>query len=235
MVGGLGTWALAGPWQNGLGPSDDGEAIAAIHRALDLGVDWIDTAPAYGLGHAEEIVGRAIRGRRDRVFVSTKCGMIWDEGKRVRIHAGAKSVRAEIDDTLARLGTDHVDLYQVHWPDPSTPVEESWSEMARLKEEEQGPVHRCQQLRCRPPRAVRARSLTWRRSSPSTTCSSATWSAKILPWCRAHGAGVVAYSPMQSGLLTGAFDPGKLAPDDARRRSAAFTGARLAAAEALRS
>jgi aryl-alcohol dehydrogenase-like predicted oxidoreductase len=229
---GLGTWAIGGPWMYGLGPSDDGESVAAIHRALDLGVGWIDTAPSYGLGHAEELVGRALQGRRERVFVATKCGMVWDDRQNVRIHAGARSIRAEIEQSLARLGTDHVDLYQIHWPDPETPVEESWSEMAKLREE--GKVRHIGVSnfgvdlldRCEKIAHVEAAQTLYNMLERDAE-------RDVLPWCEAYGTGVLAYSPMQSGLLTGAFDPKKLARDDARRRSAKLSAPRLAAAARL--
>jgi aryl-alcohol dehydrogenase-like predicted oxidoreductase len=229
---GLGTWAIGGSWMYGLGPSDDAEAVAAIHQALDLGVSWIDTAAAYGLGHAEELVGRAVRDRRDKVFVATKCAMVWDAKKDVRIHASAQSIRAEIEQSLSRLGTEYVDLYQIHWPDPSTPVEESWAEMAKLRQE--GKVRHIGVCnfgvdlleRCEKIAHVEA-------AQPIYNLLERDAERDVLPWCAAHGTGVVAYSPMQSGLLTGAFDLKKLARDDSRRRSAKFSPQKLAAASKL--
>jgi aryl-alcohol dehydrogenase-like predicted oxidoreductase len=129
---GLGTWAIGGSgWQYAWGPQDDADSIATIQRALDLGVNWIDTAAAYGLGHSEEVVGRALAGRRERVIVATKCGRTWNPGD-TQIFSRLKklSVRAELEASLRRLKTDRIDLYQVHWPDPPEDIEEAWAEIA---------------------------------------------------------------------------------------------------------
>lgn len=212
---GFGAWAIGGPWRFGWGAVDDEVSARAIHRALDLGVNWIDTAAVYGLGHSEEVVGRALRGRRDGVFVATKCSQVWDDAGNVRTHAGAKSIRTEMEASLRRLGTDHVDLYQIHWPDRATPVEETWEEMVRLRDEGKARfigvcnfgvdlLERCETI-------AHVQSL-----QPIYNLLERGIEREILPWCGAHGTGVVAYSPMQSGLLTGAFDRSKLAPDDWR-------------------
>lgn len=212
---GFGAWAIGGAWEYGWGKSDDDESIAAIHRALELGINWIDTAAVYGLGHSEEVVARALKGRRDRVFVATKCVQVWDEAGKVRTHAGAASIRREMEASLRRLQTDYVDLYQIHWPDPRTPVEESWGEMLRLQQEGKTRyvgvsnfgvdlLERCEKM-------GHVNSL-----QPIYNMLEREVEAEILPWCAAHGTGVVAYSPMQSGLLTGSFDRSKLAPDDWR-------------------
>jgi aryl-alcohol dehydrogenase-like predicted oxidoreductase len=215
---GFGAWAIGGPWEFGWGSVDDTQSIKAIRRGLDLGINWIDTAAAYGLGHSEEVVGRALEGIRDRVFVATKCGMIWDDQRRVRIHLSSASIRREMDASLKRLQTDHVDLYQFHWPDPETPVEESWATLVDLQKEGKTRfigvcnfdvplLNRCQAIA--PVQSLQPPYSLLRRDYEKVT----------IPYCQKEGIGIVAYSPMQSGLLTGKFDPKRLAPDDWRRKS----------------
>ena len=212
---GLGAWAIGGAWDFGWGESNDDESIRTIHRAIELEINWIDTAPVYGLGHSEEVVGKALKGKREKVFVATKCGHVWDEKKQVRRHLKPASIRNELEASLQRLQTDRVDLLQFHWPDPDTPVEESWVEMVRLKDE--GKVRfigvcnfgvdlleRCEAI-------AHVQSL-----QPIYNMLERDIEEEMLPWCVAHGTGIVAYSPMQSGLLTGSFDKAKLAADDWR-------------------
>ncbi|MFN0159359.1 MAG: aldo/keto reductase [Bacteroidota bacterium] len=212
---GFGAWAIGGAWEFGWGATDDNESIMAIHKALDLGINWIDTAAVYGLGHSEEVVGKALQGRRDKVFVATKCSQVWDTQGRVKTFAGAQSIRNEMEESLARLKTDYVDLYQIHWPDHSTPVEESWQEMVRLKQEGKARhigvcnfgvdlLERCETI-------APVQSL-----QPIYNLLERDIEREILPYCKAQGIGIVAYSPMQSGLLTGSFDMKKLAADDWR-------------------
>ncbi|MGA9116280.1 MAG: aldo/keto reductase [Bacteroidota bacterium] len=212
---GFGAWAIGGPWRYGWGKTDDAVSEAAIRRALEEGVNWIDTAAVYGLGRSEEVVGRAVRGLRDRVFIATKCGQIWDAAGNVRTHAGAGSIRAEMEASLRRLGTEYVDLYQIHWPDRETPVEESWTEMARLRAEGKtrfiGVCNFGVDLLERCTRIERVQSL-----QPIYNLLERGIEREILPYCRREGIGVVAYSPMQSGLLTGSFDMRRLPPDDWR-------------------
>jgi aryl-alcohol dehydrogenase-like predicted oxidoreductase len=194
-----------------------------------MGVSWIDTAPVYGLGRSEEVVGRAIRGLpRDRVFLATKCGRVWDRSGNPGFDLRPESIRREIEDSLRRLGTDHVDLYQIHWPDAATgtPLEESWTALARLQEEgktrylgvsnfEVSLLDRCEAIRhvdsLQPPYSLVRRGIE----------------AELLPYCLRRGIGVICYSPMQSGLLSGRFDLGRLAPDDWRRQSPFFQEPRL--------
>lgn len=212
---GFGAWAVGGAWDFGWGATNDNESIRAIRRGIELGINWIDTAAVYGLGHSEKVVGEAIRGVREDVFVATKCGQVWDEQHRVRNFAGAVSVRKELEASLRRLGTDHVDLYQIHWPDRSTPIEETWGEMIRLRDEGTARfigvcnfgvdlLQRCQAL-------GQVQSL-----QPIYNILERDIEREILPFCATHGIGVVAYSPMQSGLLSGSFDRSRLAPDDWR-------------------
>jgi aryl-alcohol dehydrogenase-like predicted oxidoreductase len=229
---GLGTWAIGGEWQYGWGPQDDEESIAAIHRALDLGIKWIDTAPAYGLGHSEEVVGRAIAGVRDEVFIATKCSRVWDEGSpSVYGRLTAESVRQEAEASLRRLSVDTIDLYQIHWPDPDAQIEEGWSAIADLIQagkvryggvsnfsvaqlERIRPIHPVASLQ--PPYNMIRRGIE----------------DDLLPYCAEHGIGVVVYSPMQSGLLTGKYDRARIEdlPDgDWRKDSRPFTEPQLSA------
>jgi len=216
---GLGAWAIGGPWTWGWGEQDDEISIHTIQRSLDLGINWIDTAAVYGLGHGEEVVARALKGRRKSVFVATKCGMVWDDRRRVRNNNRPESIRKECENSLRRLNTDYIDLYQIHWPDKSVTVEESWGEMTRLKEE--GKVlhlgvsnfgvdllEKCQNIH--PVQSLQPPYSMVHRYAEKET----------LPWCKEHGVGVVAYGPMQSGLLTGKFSHDfidTLAEDDWRR------------------
>jgi len=238
-VVGVGAWAMGGPWRFGWGPQDDDESIAALHRAFDAGVNWVDTAAVYGFGHSEEVVGQVLRELGSEVLVATKCGQNWynSPGGRIQSDLRPESIRFELEQSLKRLGTDHVDLYQFHLPDRSTgtPVEDSWGTMAELVDE--GKVRwagvsnfgvdlleRCEAVRhvdsVQPPFSLIERSAA----------------ADVLPWSAEHGTGVICYSPMQAGLLTGTFDAERvrnLPEDDWRRRSDHFTEPRLSANLAL--
>jgi aryl-alcohol dehydrogenase-like predicted oxidoreductase len=214
---GLGTWAIGGgdnPF--GWGPQDDEESIATIRRALDLGINWIDTAKGYGHGHSEEIVGRALKGRRDDVFVATKCGILWKEdGSDIYGHLEAASIKAECESSLARLQTDHIDLYQIHWPLPDEDIEEGWSAIADLIQagkvryggvsnfsveqmKRVQPIHPITSLQ--PPYSMLKRDIE----------------QEALGFCAENQIGVIAYSPMQAGLLTGTFTKERAAdlPED---------------------
>jgi aryl-alcohol dehydrogenase-like predicted oxidoreductase len=224
---GFGTWALAGPYRFGWGPADDEESVAAIRRAVEAGLDWIDTAATYGDGHSEQVVGRAIEPFRagEEVLVFTKCGRPWRGGE-VYYDLRPDSIREECDASLRRLGVERIDLYQFHWPDygTGTPVEESWATMVELVDE--GKVRwigvcnfdvlllrRCETVRhvdsLQPPLSLLNRNAR----------------RKLIPWARENGTGVIAYSPMASGLLTGSFNReglDRLAEDDWRRHAPAF-------------
>jgi aryl-alcohol dehydrogenase-like predicted oxidoreductase len=212
---GFGAWAIGGgDWVFGWGPQDDADSIAAIHRALELGIDWIDTAAVYGLGHSEEVVERALRGMAERPLVFTKCGMVWhdqaDGVPRPNLRPG--EIRRECDDSLRRLGVERIDLYQYHWPDTrtGTPVEESWGVMADLVQ--QGKVRwagvsnfSVEMLeRCEP--ILHVDSL-----QPPFNAVQREAGADLLPWCLANGTGVIVYSPMMSGLLTERFSRERMA------------------------
>jgi aryl-alcohol dehydrogenase-like predicted oxidoreductase len=220
---GFGAWAAGGGnWEWGWGPQDDGESIAAIQRGLDLGINWIDTAAAYGLGHSEEIVRQALRGRGDRVFIATKCSLVWDgrtDGT-VDHRLKAWSVRQEAENSLRRLGVDVIDLYQIHWPNPDEDIEEAWTEIARLVE--QGKVRyagvsnfNLEQIQ-RIQRIHPVASL-----QPEYSMLERTVEQGLLAYCAAQQIGVIAYSPMASGLLTGKYtraNVDSIAPDDWRRK-----------------
>lgn len=230
---GLGAWAIGGGWEFGWGPQDDAESVAAIEHAVDLGVNWVDTAAAYGWGHSEEVVGRALRDHSD-VMVFTKCGILPDpggQGVSTLRSLNPDSIRKEREASLRRLGREHIDLYQFHWPHPDDTValEDSWAAMLDLVESgkvrwpgvsnfDASQLERCERSghvqSLQPPY-----SLVRREAEDST-----------LPWCSAHGTGVIAYSPLQSGLLTGAFSERRVASlpeDDWRRRSEWFTEPKL--------
>jgi aryl-alcohol dehydrogenase-like predicted oxidoreductase len=224
---GFGTWALGGTgWKFAWGPQDDADSIAAIHRALDLGINWIDTAAAYGFGHSEEVVGRAVKGRRGSVILATKCG-------RVRVPGGdgigsclrADSVRAEIEASLRRLGTDCIDLYQVHWPKPEEEIEEGWQEIARAVKA--GKIRHAGVSNFSRAQIERVRAIHPVASlQPPYSMLRREVEEELLGWCAANGIGVVAYSPMQTGLLAGTFTRERVAAlpaDDWRRTSPFFT------------
>ena len=222
---GVGAWAMGGSgWAFAWGPQDDNESIAAIQAALDRGVNWIDTAAVYGLGHSEEVVARALEGRKNRPYVFTKCERNWNEKREIYKSLKADSVRRECENSLRRLRVDVIDLYQIHWPEPEEDVEEGWSELARLKE--QGKVRwigvsnfNAKQLeRCR--KIAPVTSL-----QPPYSAISAEIEGETLPYCLQHGIGVIAYSPMKNGLLAGKMTKERvtnLPEDDFRRRNPAF-------------
>jgi aryl-alcohol dehydrogenase-like predicted oxidoreductase len=216
-VVGVGAWAIGGPWKFGWGSQDDQESIAALHHAFDSGITWVDTAAAYGLGHSEEVVGQVLRETTRSVLVFTKCGQNWygrDDGvpqKDLR----PSSIRFELEQSLKRLGVEAVDLYQFHWPDDATgtAVEDSWGTMAELADEGKARfigvsnfdvelLERCERIR-------HVDSL-----QPPISLIDRTARRELLPWCEANGTGVLAYSPMQSGLLSGSFDRDRLASMD---------------------
>jgi len=221
---GLGTWAIGGPWQYGWGPQDDGEAVAGILAALDAGINWIDTAPAYGLGHSEELVGQALRQTRHRPIIATKCGILWNERKEKVVHLKRDSIRRECLASLRRLGVERIDLYQMHWPDPPEDIEEAWEEMVRLADE--GKVRYlgvCNYSVEQIERVGRIRPVS--SLQPPYSMLRRDVEKELLGYCARHNIGVVAYSPMQRGLLTGKFSHERLAalaPDDHRRRMPEF-------------
>ncbi len=233
---GFGAWAIGGGgWAFAWGPQDDADSIASIRHALVRGINWIDTAAVYGLGHSEEVVRRTLDGiaATDRPFVFTKGGLVWDEADRLKSPVQSlrpESIRRECEASLRRLGVERIDLYQFHWPDQTgTEVEDSWAEMVRLMEEgkvraggvsnfDVGLLERCERVRhvdaLQPPFSLIKRGVA----------------SSELPWCMSHRTAVIVYSPMQSGLLTDGFTAeraARLGADDWRRRASDFQEPKL--------
>jgi aryl-alcohol dehydrogenase-like predicted oxidoreductase len=227
---GFGAWAIGGgDWQYAWGPQDDTDSIAAIHRALDLGINWIDTAAIYGLGHSEEVVGRALRSTSARPCVFTKCSMRWRDNQEIYRSLKAASIREELENSLRRLGVDTIDLYQVHWPDPDPEIEEGWAELARLRE--QGKIRWIGVSNFSVEQMERARAIAPITSlQPPYSMLRRGIEDRILPWVQAEGIGVITYSPMLSGLLTGKMTAERIAglpSDDWRRRNVEFQQPKL--------
>lgn len=230
---GLGAWAMGGPYEFGWGPVDDGTSIATIHAAQEAGIGWVDTAPAYGLGHSEEVVGEALRKSTGNgsFDVFTKCGRVWNaaEPGKVRTDLRPESIKAECVASLRRLGVDHVSGYQIHRPDPKsdTPLEDSWMALADLADEGKVRwiglcnVSLSQYLACSAVRHVDTLQVGLNLLRPADE--------SLLDACRANGTKVLAFSPLASGLLSGRFDISELAEDDWRARSPKFAGEELAA------
>jgi aryl-alcohol dehydrogenase-like predicted oxidoreductase len=226
---GYGAWAVGGSgWQYAWGSQDDSDSIAAIHRALELGVNWIDTAAVYGLGHSEEVVARALNSwSGPRPYVFTKCGLRWDSKGEVQKVLSADSIRGEVEDSLRRLSTDVIDLYQIHWPpDPdSSELEEGWSTLAELQRE--GKVRWIGVSNFSVEQVRRAQAIAPVTSlQPLYSLVHPEIEDEILPYCLRQGIGVIVYSPMASGLLTGAMTHERatnLPKDDWRRGHPDFT------------
>jgi aryl-alcohol dehydrogenase-like predicted oxidoreductase len=237
---GLGTWAIGGPWQFGWGEQDDADSIRTILAATDAGINWIDTAPIYGCGHSEYIVGLALRKTSEKPLIATKCSLLWNE-KREKVNClDYDSIIKECEDSLKRLGVDVIDLYQMHWPQPEAQLEEGWEAMATLVQ--QGKVryigvsnYNIEQLKrvaAIHPAASLQNPYSMLRRDIETD---------LLGYCKENSIGVLAYSPMQKGLLTGKFSAKHmktLAPDDHRQKDPMFHGEafekNLAIVEALK-
>jgi aryl-alcohol dehydrogenase-like predicted oxidoreductase len=222
---GVGAWAMGGGgWAFAWGPQDDDESIRAIHAALDRGVNWIDTAAVYGLGHSEEVVARALEGRSNRPYVFTKCARIWDESGEIAKSLKRDSVRRECEASLRRLKLDCIDLYQIHWPEPDEDVEEGWETLAALQQE--GKVRWIGASNFNAAQLERARRIAPVTSlQPPYSAVSPEIEESVLPYCQEHGIGVIVYSPMKSGLLTGKMTRERVAAlpeDDFRRRALGF-------------
>jgi aryl-alcohol dehydrogenase-like predicted oxidoreductase len=230
---GYGAWAIGGSgWEFGWGAQDDADSLAAIHRALELGVNWIDTAAVYGLGHSEEIVARALKEwRGPRPYVFTKCVLRWDEKGKVHQEFSAHSIRRECEDSLRRLQVEIIDLYQIHWPpdDNGPRLEEAWQTLSALKKE--GKVRwigvsnfNVEQLK----RAAKIAPVT--SLQPPYSLIRRKIETEVLPYCEKQGIGVIVYAPMASGLLTGAMTRERAAAlpaDDFRSRNPEFRDPRL--------
>lgn len=222
---GIGAWAMGGSgWAFAWGPQDDDDSIAAIHAALDRGINWIDTAAVYGLGHSEEVVARALHGRSSKPYVFTKCARVWNERGEIGKSLQADSVRRELEASLRRLQVDAIDLYQIHWPEPDEQVEEGWSELAKLKQE--GKVRNIGVSNFNASQMRRAQAIAPITSlQPPYSLISPEIEESILPYAQANHIGVIVYSPMKSGLLTGAMTRERIASlpaDDFRKRTPNF-------------
>ncbi len=222
---GLGTWAIGGGgWEFAWGPQDDSDSIAAIREGIDLGLNWIDTAAVYGLGHSEEIVAKALEGRTGRPYVFTKCSMVWNQIREIDHSLKAASIRRECELSLRRLRVDVIDLYQIHWPLPVEDIEEGWETLARLQEE--GKVRYIgvsnfdvNQMQ----RALRLAPIT--SLQPPYSLLARQVEGEILPFARKNNIGVIAYSPLYSGLLSGKMTRERIArlpQDDWRKHNRNF-------------
>ena len=227
---GFGAWAIGGGnWEFAWGAQDDSQSIAAIHRALDLGVNWIDTAAIYGLGHSEEVVARALKSSSHKPYVFTKCSMRWHPDRTLYRSLTAASVAEELEGSLRRLGVDTIDLYQIHWPNPETEIEEGWEALARLRE--QGKIRWVGVSNFTVEQIKRVQAIAPVTSlQPPYSMLRPAVEAELLPFAQAHGIGVINYSPMVSGLLTGKMTAERVAAfpaDDWRRRAVEFKEPRL--------
>ncbi len=208
---GFGAWAIGGGgWAFGWGPQDDADSVATIRGALDLGINWVDTAAVYGLGHSEEVVAKALEGVKNRPYVFTKCARVWDQNRQIGKSLKAASIRAECEASLKRLKVDVIDLYQIHWPEPSEDIDEGWQTVVKLKEEGK--------IRWAGVSNFSAEQMAQVSKFGSITSLQPPYSmirpeveASVLPYCLANNIGVIAYSPMASGLLTGAMTRERIA------------------------
>jgi aryl-alcohol dehydrogenase-like predicted oxidoreductase len=225
---GFGAWAIGGnEWAYGWGAQEDADSISAIHAALDHGINWIDTAAVYGLGHSEEVVAAALRSRPAKPYIFTKCGLTWGADREVQNNL--RSIRQEIEDSLRRLQVDVIDLYQIHWPNPDPDIEAAWEVLRELQE--QGKVRwigvsnfSVQQLQ----RAQQIAPIT--SNQPPYSMVRRDIEADVLPYCQQQNIGIIVYSPMQAGLLTGAMTLERalsLPADDWRSRDSHFREPRL--------
>jgi len=202
---GIGAWAIGGAgWLGSMGPQNEGDSIPAIHAALDHGMNWIDTAALYGLGHSEEVVAQAIKGRNPRPYIFTKCERVWDNTGKVGASLKAESICKECEDSLRRLKTDVIDLYQIHWPEPDEDIEEGWTEMARLQKE--GKVRHIGVSNFSVSQMKRAQAIAPITSvQPPYSIITREIEKEILPYAASNNIGVIVYSPMSAGLLTGSM------------------------------
>jgi aryl-alcohol dehydrogenase-like predicted oxidoreductase len=228
---GLGAWAIGGPWKFGWGAQDDTLSLETISAALDLGINWIDTAAVYGLGHSERVVGQALKGRRDKVILATKCGLVWDDRGNVDRILNRKSVRNELENSLKRLNTDYIDLYQIHWPTNEAEHLEVWEEMARFVEE--GKVRNVGVCnfsadQMRPLLDVHPLASL----QPPFSMINQDIAADAFAFVKENGIGVVPYGVMHHGLLTGKYNAetvAQLPDDDWRKKGGQFTEPKLSA------
>lgn len=222
---GIGAWAIGGGgWNGSMGPQNDSDSIPAIHAALDHGVNWIDTAALYGLGHSEEMVARAIKDWTPRPYIFTKCERVWDKEGNIGACLKAASIRRECEESLRRLKVEAIDLYQIHWPEPDADIEEGWTELARLKQE--GKVRFIGVSNFSVRQIQRAQSIAPITSlQPPYAVVRRDIEKEILPFCLHENIGVIVYSPMYAGLLTGAMTRERVSnflPEDWRRNLPGF-------------
>lgn len=222
---GVGAWAMGGgDWAFSWGAQDDKDSIEAIDAALDAGVNWIDTAPVYGLGHSEEVVARAVAGRANKPYIFTKCGLVWNEKGEVSRGLRKASIRREVEASLRRLKTDTIDLYQIHWPEPEEEIEEGWRTLAELKKE--GKVRWIGVSNFNVKQMKRAEKIAPITSlQPNYNAVTRDIEKEGLPYCEKRNIGVIVYSPMKSGLLSGKMTRERikaLPKDDFRPRTPNF-------------
>jgi aryl-alcohol dehydrogenase-like predicted oxidoreductase len=219
---GMGTYALGGgDWQYGWGAQDDADSIAAIKRAIELGINWIDVAPAYGLGHAETITGQVIRDISDKIIVATKCGLSWDENGRINTTLGGATIRQEVEDSLRRLNLEVIDLFQIHWPIPDEGIESAWTVIGEMVKE--GKIRYAGVSNFNLEQLKRAQAIHPIASlQPPYSMVERGIENGILDYCSQNNIGVIVYSPMESGLLTGKFTAEHMAslPDNDWRKTA---------------
>ena len=226
---GLGAWAIGGSWAWGWGRQEDDESVKTIHKALDSGINWIDTAPVYGLGHSEEVVGKALAETSHTPYVFSKCGLVWDDGKNVSGVLKKDSVRKEVEESLRRLNLEVLDLCQIHWPNPDEDVEEAWETLAELQREQKiryiGVSNFSVEQIKRAEKIAPVTSL-----QPPYSLVFPGVEDEILPYCLERGIAVINYSPMASGLLSGKMSEERLSnlpADDWRHKSPDFSKKRL--------
>lgn len=224
---GFGAWAIGGgDWAFAWGSQDDNESVAAIRQSVERGMNWIDTAAVYGLGHSEEVVAKALKGMSgtDRPYIFTKCSLVWNEQRQVSSSLKAESIRREVEDSLRRLEVETIDLYQIHWPNPEPEIEEGWSTLAELQKE--GKLRHIGVSNFNVEQMKRAEAIAPITSlQPPYSMLRPDVENEILPFCAEHNIGVIVYSPMQSGLLTGKMTRERIAnfpQDDWRRNNSQF-------------
>jgi len=227
---GYGAWAIGGGnWEFAWGAQDDDQSVRTIERALDAGINWIDTAAIYGLGHSEEVVGRALKYATSEPYIFTKCSMRWNADRQIYRSLKRASLEEEIENSLRRLGVDTIDLYQVHWPNPEDEIEEGWETLAQFKE--QGKVRYLGVSNFSVAQMKRAQKIAPITSlQPPYSLLRRDIEAEILPFCEQHNIGVINYSPMVSGLLTGKMTAERvkeMPADDWRKRSPNFNEPKL--------
>lgn len=227
---GFGAWAIGGGgWEYAWGAQDDEDSIQTIHRALDAGINWIDTAAVYGLGHSEEVVARALKGMSQKPYIFTKCELVWDETGTITGNLKRESILREVEASLQRLQVEVIDLYQIHWPDPDEDIEEGWQTLADLQKS--GKVRWIGVSNFDVAQMQRAAKIAPISSlQPPYSLVKPEAQADILPYCLANNIGVIVYSPMYSGMLTGAMTRERVSAlpgDDWRKTDDEFTEPRL--------